>query len=267
MQSTPLLLSAEKRVSPLYSPLFAAFCVMAVTATVEMATHDLEAAVVPTMWTLSMLPPLPVPNYSQRSKEARNGVMTVLYVIAVCIGLTHGVGLTAGRITGVWWWVCLVAVYSMAAIALVCLAGLMFGDPGVVSRSEATCFPVPEEVQRRISDGSHMTHDSTSNIVDGDRSFCVRCLVWRNNPDPHCCGGSCVQAKPHHCRICNRCVMHFDHHCGVFGRCIAGSGLRGNMKYFVTIIIVGYGGFILAMITAIAGLVARATREGGWEDQ
>ena len=112
-----------------------------------------------------------------------------------------------------------------------------------------------------------MTHDSTSNIVDGDRSFCVRCLVWRNNPDPHCCGGSCVQAKPHHCRICNRCVMHFDHHCGVFGRCIAGSGLRGNMKYFVTIIIVGYGGFILAMITAIAGLVARATREGGWEDQ
>lgn len=245
---------------------FGAASEMVTTATVEMATHDLEAAVVPTMWTLSMLPPLPVPNYNQRSKEARNGVMTVLYVIGVCIGLTHGVGLTVGRITGVWWWVCFVAIYSMTAIALVCLAGLMFGDPGVVSRCEATCFPIPEEVQRRISDGSHETHDSSSNIVDGDRTFCVRCLVWRSNPDPHCCGGPCVQARPHHCRICNRCVMHFDHHCGVFGRCIAGSGLHGNMKYFTTIIAVGYGGFFLAVITAVAGLIARATREGGWED-
>ena len=233
----------------------------------QMVGNDLEAAVTPTIWTLSMLPPPPVPNYSQRSLEARRGVMTVLYVIAVCIGLTHGVGLTAGRITGVMRTVCLVAVYSMSAIALVCLAGLMFGDPGVVQRSEATCFPIPEEVQRRISDGSHGTDGSASNIVDGDRSFCVRCLVWRSNPGPHCFGGACQKARPHHCRICNRCVLHFDHHCGVFGRCIAGSGLHGNMKYFLTIIAMGYGGVFLSVITAIAGLVIRATREGGWEDK
>ena len=235
-----------------------------------MTSRDVEAAVVPTVWTLSMLPPLPVPNHRQRSREARQGVFTVLYAIACCVGLTHGVGLTAGRITGGWWWFCLVAIYTMAAIALVCLVGILCGDPGVVPRSDATCFPIPEEVTRRISD-ERETHDNRSNIIDGNRSFCVRCLVWRSHPDPNggssLCGGSpCARAKPNHCRICNRCVMHFDHHCGVFGRCIAGRGIQGNMKYFVTIIGVGYCAFFLSMVTAIGGLIARATREGGWDD-
>lgn len=243
---------------------------MASAPTVIMATtDDLEAAVVPTVWTLSMLPPLPVPEHRQRSSEARRGVFTVLYVIGICVALTHGVGLTAGRITGVWWWVCLVAIYSMAVIALACLAGILFSDPGVVLRSEANCFPIPEQVQRRIGDGSQ-AHEST-NVVDGNRSFCVRCLVWRSHPDLSRASSllgttPCAQAKPHHCRTCNRCVMHFDHHCGVFGRCIAGHGLHGNMKYFVAIIGIGYSAFFFAVVTAAAGLIARATREGGWDD-
>ena len=233
-----------------------------------MTIHDMEVAVVPTVWTLSMLPSLPVPDHSQRSSEARRGLTTVICIIVICIGLTHGIGLTAGRITGVMWWVCLLGVYTMAFIALVCLVGILYGDPGVVPRTEATCFPIPEEVQRRINDGGQSL-DSLSNIIDGNRSYCVRCLVWRSRPDPS--GSSlllettCRRAKPHHCRICNRCVMYFDHHCGVFGRCIAGRGIHGNMKYFVTIIGIGYTAFFLAALVAVAGLVNRATRDGGWK--
>mmetsp|Transcript_5531 Transcript_5531/g.10880 ORF Transcript_5531/g.10880 Transcript_5531/m.10880 type:complete len:245 (-) Transcript_5531:66-800(-) len=231
---------------------------------------DIEAVGVPKVWTLSMLPPLPVPNHAQQFSEARRGVFTVLYIIGICVGLTHGVGLTVGRITGVMWWVCLVGVYAMAALALVCLVGILFGDPGVVPRTEATCFPIPEEVQCRLSDGSQAL-DSMSNIVDGSRSYCVRCLVWRSGPDPN--GGSsllattCARAKPHHCRICNRCVMHFDHHCGVFGRCIAGRGTHGNMKYFVTIIGIGYTAVFLSVLIAVAGVIIRATRDGGWDHE
>ena len=229
---------------------------------------DAEAAV--TAWTVSMLPPMPAPDSKLRSVEARRGMFTVLYTIAICVGLTHGVGLQVGRITGAAWWVFLALIYTMAATALLCLFGLLCGDPGVVRRSEETCFPIPEEVQCRLKDGAS-THEGLSNIVDGDRTYCVRCLVWRNRAEPS--GGVssllgtkvCAHAQPHHCRTCNRCVRSFDHHCGVFGRCIAGRGMRGNMKYFVLIIVMGYGGVFVTFITVAAGLIIRATREGGWD--
>ena len=162
----------------------------------------------------------------------------------------------------------MVLIYSMAAIALLCLFGLLCGDPGVIRRSEDRCFPIPDEVLRRLKDGVP-THEGLSNIVDGDRSFCVRCLLWRNRPDgyPALVGPvqQCARAQPHHCRICNRCVENFDHHCGVFGRCIAGRGMRGNMKFFVLIIAMGYGGMLMTIITVAAGLIIRATRQEGWD--
>ena len=55
----------------------------------------------------------------------------------------------------------------------------------------------------------------------------------------------------HHCSLCQRCVVDFSHHCSFFGRCIAGRGLRGNRKYLVTLVHLGYA----AMLT-YAGLLA-----------
>ena len=58
---------------------------------------------------------------------------------------------------------------------------------------------------------------------------------------------------PHHCSICQRCVIHFDHHCGVFGRCIAGRGLVGNIKYFLTLISMAFLAFITTGVTGACG--------------
>ncbi|CAE7737532.1 PFA3 [Symbiodinium necroappetens] len=119
------------------------------------------------------------------------------------------------------------------------------------------------------------------NVDDGDRSFCVRCLVWRPKRQvpmlssrvaslprplqiffrqlPGCKEGSC-----HHCRTCNRCVRYFDHHCGVFGRCIAGTCCSGNMPFFLLIIFmsfVGTGTTLACLATSLSNRIAslRAT--------
>ena len=43
--------------------------------------------------------------------------------------------------------------YSCVVVALICLAGLLWGNPGEVRRSEANCFPLPGEVEQRIVAG------------------------------------------------------------------------------------------------------------------
>ena len=128
-----------------------------------------------------------------------------------------------------------------AFIALVALAGLLFGDPGVVKRSPATCYPIPGEVGSRGSaiplarlspavaaflGSAHrsMPRASTypfacfwtasqvltrllngesleglSNVRLDDRTYCIRCLVWR--PEAHesrFSGASTCQ----HCQVC-----------------------------------------------------------------
>lgn len=35
---------------------------------------------------------------------------------------------------------------AQAAIALIALCGLLFGDPGYILRSPETCYPIPREV-------------------------------------------------------------------------------------------------------------------------
>eukprot|EP00434_Breviolum_minutum_P032603 symbB.v1.2.028836.t1/scaffold3094.1/size63714/6 len=110
------------------------------------------------------------------------------------------------------------------------------------------------------------------NIVEGDRTFCVRCLVWRPKHEPSVIAeaklphwlkrrllclpgfrdGSC-----HHCRTCGRCVRYFDHHCGVFGRCIAGTLCSGNMPFFLLIIFMSFLG-------TCTGIVAFAVTSLRW---
>ena len=138
-------------------------------------TCDVELASQSSSLTLSMLPPMPMPDYAQKHAEQWRGVQLVLWIIAWCVGLTHGVGLTVGRVPLPFWWVALVVIYTLAALALASLTGLLVGDPGVVCRSEENCFPLPDEVMRRIKAGQPV-YEGLNNIVDGDRSFCVRCL-------------------------------------------------------------------------------------------
>ena len=93
------------------------------------------------------------------------------------------------------------AIYAEAVTAIICLLGLMWGDPGVVKRSPQNCFPLPAMVADRLRNGRPL--DGVGNVHEDGRVFCIRCLVWR--PD---------DTETHHCATCQRCVRDFDHHCG-----------------------------------------------------
>ena len=109
--------------------------------------------------------------------------------------------------------------------------------PEVAERLRA---PVPETLRNINSD-------------DGTRMHRVRCFVWRP-------AGLQGRGRPHHCRV-PALRPPLDHHCGVYGRCIAGDGVRnGNLRYFFTIIIMGYYGFFTMLATCVAGLAFRWAR-------
>ena len=208
------------------------------------------------------LPPMPTPDLSAMRSEASGGVSLVLCLIAtfvtVTISFAHGLPTHA--------MVPLILCVSLeAAVALVCLAYLMFGDPGVVRRSQRACLPVPDQVQEKLiahanaaSDGTNPIHHPLAqmqNIKEDARSYCVRCCLWRDEPYITA-WGRVKRVKLHHCSTCQRCVRDFDHHCGVFGRCIAGTWRSGNMPAFGLIITMGYCGAITAVAAAVTGLTS-----------
>eukprot|EP00927_Polykrikos_kofoidii_P012862 TRINITY_DN15585_c0_g1_i2.p1 TRINITY_DN15585_c0_g1~~TRINITY_DN15585_c0_g1_i2.p1 ORF type:complete len:268 (-),score=28.04 TRINITY_DN15585_c0_g1_i2:17-787(-) len=197
---------------------------------------DKDACYIP----LDKLPPMPSPHQWEMLKESALGSVLVLFIIAVCIGLCEAAAPETDGTVGVVRQISVVLIYLEATAAVACLLGLFFGNPGVIKRTEDTCFPIPEDVVARLRQGSRL--EGFANIEDPVRqvSFCVRCLVWRPQ-------------HAHHCATCQRCVQYFDHHCGVFGRCIAGQGFNhGNMKYFKTIIGLG----CLAPFTCLAVFIA-----------
>jgi hypothetical protein len=213
---------------------------------------------------LADLPPLPEPDRRSQRWQAAGGTALVVGIVVVLVGLTHGVGLTVGELPRDAWWACLVLIYTEAGVALLCLLMILLGDPGIIRRNEQTCFPLPDAVREKLARGESL--EGMGNIEDGEDSFCVRCLVWRRQPDHR----SDWFAQPwqrgpkraHHCRTCGRCVASFDHHCGVFGRCIAGNVcFSGNMPYFCTIFACSWAG---GMTCAGAVLVGVANRFGGW---
>ena len=133
---------------------------------------------------------------------------------------------------------------------------------GVVKRTPETCFPLPDAVAERLHNGHSL--EGMANIIDGDRTYCIRCLVWRPEAEPEegcsqCCEeGDDLSESTHHCATCQRCVTNFDHHCGVFGRCIAGTRFTGNMLYFNVIILMAVAGFITCIACFFMGAVGSA---------
>lgn len=189
-----------------------------------------------TEFNLDSLPPMPSPVYAEKWAQSLLGCTLVSFIIALFVGITHLLPLATETMPGGLWWLCFLAIHSEAVVAYACLLGILFANPGNITRTPASCLPIPTEVADRIKQRRPM--DGLPNLVNGDRTYCVRCLVWRPQ-------GVAV----HHCSTCQRCVVEFDHHCGVFGRCIAGKKpwerpFEGNMSYFMVIIGMAYAGAV-----------------------
>ena len=156
-------------------------------------------------WTwadVQMLPPMPKPDRCNQRCEAGCGNTLVLFLIFIfVVPMQLSANVAGEEITNVMR-LQLGLIYLEAVIALVCLFGLMWGDPGTIKRSPRTCFPQPSVVADKLRCGESLA--MLGNIDTGDRTFCTRCLVWRDN-----------EVETHHCATCQRCVTDFDHHCGV----------------------------------------------------
>mmetsp|Transcript_45902 Transcript_45902/g.109323 ORF Transcript_45902/g.109323 Transcript_45902/m.109323 type:complete len:341 (-) Transcript_45902:50-1072(-) len=228
-------------------------------------------------WSPLKLPALPEPDPEQH-EEARSGCLMVCGMVFVLVALTHaGVHLMIGS-TPAWLQNSLLAaIHAEAVMGIICLAGVMCVDPGVVHRSERTCFPVPSPVLELLEHGEPLTSLSENVTVD-NRTYCVRCLVWRDASEcsehhqawsrvrctkewldcqQSLCEDACGDSSGHgfhHCRTCQRCVRHFDHHCAFFGRCIAGQSLQGNLPFFRGICIAGGLGAATAMLSLVVGM-------------
>lgn len=171
------------------------------------------------------------------------GICIVTVLSALLVGVTNGIAVQGSEARGGFFngglqaaMLCL--VWAEAALAILCMLYLLFGNAGVIKRSMKTCYPIPAEVEIRLREGRSL--EGLKNVVGPQGSetlgtYCVRCLVWRPPKE---------ETKCHHCQTCNRCVTGFDHHCGVFGRCI----VRGNMPCFFTLIGMMFAGMATAMI-------------------
>ena len=129
------------------------------------------------------LPPLPKPNLPVMRSEACCGICVVVGIVAICVTATTSaasslpVGIGGPLIA---------LVLCEAFVALGCLGYLMWGDPGVVRRTRATCLPVPPEVLEKLAGIEHpQPLAGMRNIQDRGRTYCVRCCLWRDAPPGH----------------------------------------------------------------------------------
>lgn len=135
------------------------------------------------------LPPLPQPDYTQKRNEAKCGIFSVLFIVAIVLALTHGVALNdrIGSLPPPAYWVCFGVIHAMAFIALICLERVIRADPGIIKRSPQTCEPIPDVIRERLEHGLGL--DDLRNLYDDSKgSYCVRCCVWR--PPKRCVSAS-----------------------------------------------------------------------------
>lgn len=82
------------------------------------------------------LPPMPTPRTGEMRSQACGGITLVLFIISMCVGGTH---FFTSRVEGTFPVALNVAVWVEAVVAFLCLLGLMYGNPGEIKRSEASC--------------------------------------------------------------------------------------------------------------------------------
>ena len=135
---------------------------------------------------LEDLPPMPAPNLTDMRSEACFGCLFVLFLIGTAVGIPHAV---APELPTFHAWdakaISFACLYGEALIALLCLLGLMLGDPGVLKRSRETCFPLPEAVAERLHEGKSLQMLENIRGRDG-REFCIRCCIWRPRDSGRC---------------------------------------------------------------------------------
>lgn len=196
------------------------------------------------------LPALPRPDYWGQCGEASISVFTVPLICGIIIAAVYLL-VNTDVVPKEVQWSCLCVVFAESFAGIMCLLALLLGDNGVIRRNAQTCKSIPDVVLERLA---HNEPQPSNNIRGSDdRSFCVRCFVWRD-PTISTRKLTCselfsryvpnygiieeVYSGAHHCSTCQRCVRDFHHHCGFYGRCIA----KGNMVYFKMIINLGFLG-------------------------
>ena len=125
------------------------------------------------------LPPFPRPDYASRNGQAASGIFVVVTIVGLLVALPHGVGATAPRAVPIFaamdgptiGFICL---YVEAFLAIVCLLGILFGDPGNLKRTHASCFPLPPTIADKLR--AKQPLDYVENIHVNGQVFCVR---WR----------------------------------------------------------------------------------------
>lgn len=192
-------------------------------------------------WTA--LPALPEPRRDILFQEERKSRIVVPALVVICLVGVHA-SVFLGRMSLLWIWLFLVAAWVEAAVALVCLRGVLRADPGVIQRSVERCSPVPEGPVRELLLEGAASSGPLENVEDQEHgSYCVRCFLWRR-----------ANEHAHHCSICQRCVPFFDHHCNVLGRCIAGDRGGGNMNWFRILDAMGWSGLATLLLAALAAV-------------
>ena len=96
-------------------------------------------------WTV--LPALPTPNHAAMRKQSTIGCAVVISTIVGCVSATH-TAVWLGELESPLPTAFVAAIWAETAVALICLLGLMFGDPGTINRCEERCMPVPSGLIR-----------------------------------------------------------------------------------------------------------------------